>query len=137
MKSLSLVLLFATPSTAACQATPFMGFPDQNTGVGCNFLLQGIFLTQGSNPGLLHCRQTIYHLSHQGRISKVIYLIGVTAQSCLTLCDPVDCAPLLTALSRQEYQSSLPFPTLEIFLTQGLNQCLLHLLHQQADGEDI
>ena len=29
-------------------------------------LLQGIFLTQGSNPGLLHCRQTLYPLSHQG-----------------------------------------------------------------------
>ena len=30
------------------------------------FLLQGIFLTQGSNPGLLHCRQMLYLLSHQG-----------------------------------------------------------------------
>ena len=29
-------------------------------------LLQGIFLTQGSNPGLLHCRQFLYQLSHQG-----------------------------------------------------------------------
>ena len=31
-------------------------FPGQDTGVGCYFLLQGIFPTQGSNPGLLHCR---------------------------------------------------------------------------------
>ena len=31
-------------------------FPGKNTGVCCHFLLQGIFLTQGSNPGLLHCR---------------------------------------------------------------------------------
>ena len=38
----------------------------KNTGVGCHFLLQGIFPTQGSNPGLLHCRQMLYHLSHQG-----------------------------------------------------------------------
>ena len=30
--------------------------PGKNTGAGCHFLLQGIFLTQGSNPGLLHCR---------------------------------------------------------------------------------
>ena len=37
--------------------------PDKNTGVGCHFLLQGIFLNQGSNPGLLHCRQILYHLS--------------------------------------------------------------------------
>ena len=35
--------------------------------MGCHFLLQGIFLTQGSNPGLLHCRQIRYQLSHQGR----------------------------------------------------------------------
>ena len=40
-------------------------FPE-NTGVGCHFLLQGIFLTQGLNLGILHCRQTLYHLSHQG-----------------------------------------------------------------------
>ena len=38
--------------------------PGKNTGVGCCFLLQGIFLTQGSNLGLLHCRQILYHLSH-------------------------------------------------------------------------
>ena len=41
-------------------------FPGKNTGVGCHFLLQGIILTQGSNLGLLHCRQTLYYLSHQG-----------------------------------------------------------------------
>ena len=37
-----------------------------STGVGCHFLLQGVFPTQGSNPGLLHCRQMLYHLSFQG-----------------------------------------------------------------------
>ena len=31
-----------------------------------NFLLQGIFLTQGSNSGLLNCKRILYHLSHQG-----------------------------------------------------------------------
>ena len=41
--------------------------PGKNTGVGCHFLLQGIFPTQGSNPGLPHCRQTLYRLSHQGK----------------------------------------------------------------------
>ena len=39
----------------------------KKTGVGCHFLLQEIFLTQGLNPGLPHCRQTLYRLSHQGR----------------------------------------------------------------------
>ena len=38
----------------------------KNTGVGCHALLQGIFPTQGSNPGLPHCRWILYHLSHQG-----------------------------------------------------------------------
>ena len=38
----------------------------KKTGVGCHDLFQGIFLTQGLNPGLLHCRQILYHLSCQG-----------------------------------------------------------------------
>ena len=41
--------------------------PGKNTGVGSLSLLQGIFLTQGSNPGLLHCRQILHRLSHQGK----------------------------------------------------------------------
>ena len=40
--------------------------PGQNTGVGSLSLLQGIFPTQGSNPGLPHCRQILYQLSHKG-----------------------------------------------------------------------
>ena len=41
--------------------------PGKNTGMGCHFLLQGIFLTQELNLGLLYCRQMIYQLSHEGR----------------------------------------------------------------------
>ena len=40
--------------------------PGKNTGVGCHALLQGIFPTQGSNSGLLHCRWILYQLSHKG-----------------------------------------------------------------------
>ena len=40
--------------------------PGQNSGMGSLSLLQGIFPTQGSNPGLLHCRRVLYQLSHQG-----------------------------------------------------------------------
>ena len=40
--------------------------PGKNTEVGCHFLLQGIFLTQGLNLGLLHCRHILYLLSYQG-----------------------------------------------------------------------
>ena len=39
--------------------------PGQNTGVSNCSLFQGLFSTQGSNPGLPHCRQTLYQLSHQ------------------------------------------------------------------------
>ena len=39
--------------------------PGQNTGVGSLSLLQGIFPTQGSNPGLPHCPRILYHLSHK------------------------------------------------------------------------
>ena len=38
----------------------------QNTEVGSHFLLQGTFPTQGSNPGIPHCRQILYQLSHKG-----------------------------------------------------------------------
>ena len=55
--------------------------PGQNTGVGSLSLLQGIFPTQASNPGLPHCRQILYQLESE------------VAQSCPTLCDPVDCSP--------------------------------------------
>ena len=40
--------------------------------MGCHTLLQGIFPTQESNPGLPHCRQTLYRLSHQGITLKIL-----------------------------------------------------------------
>ena len=52
--------------TVACQLFCPWDFPGKNTEVCCHFLLQGIFLTQGSNLGLPYCRQTLYHLSHRG-----------------------------------------------------------------------
>ena len=45
-------------------------FPGQNTGVGNPSLLQVIFLTQGLNPGLLHCGQILYNLTSQGRLTQ-------------------------------------------------------------------
>ena len=55
----------AIPSTVAHQAPQSMGFSRQEYWSGLHFLLQGIFPTQGSNPGLPHCRQALYHMSHQ------------------------------------------------------------------------
>ena len=46
--------------------------PGQNTGVGSLSLFQGIFPTQGSNPGLLHCRWILYQLSHKGSPHKAV-----------------------------------------------------------------
>ena len=92
MKLLSHVWLFLTPWTAACQPPLSLEFsrqeywsgyclchslplpspgdlPDPGIEPGspyCHCLLQGIFLTQGLNPGLPHCRQVPYYLSHQG-----------------------------------------------------------------------
>ena len=45
--------------------------PSQNTGVGSLSLLQGIFLTQGLNPGLLHCRRILYQLSSVQLLSRL------------------------------------------------------------------
>ena len=88
VQSLTCVWLFATPWSAAClsfttfpvssiscplhqrchRLEPTMllhpwDFPGKNMGVGCCSLLQETFSTQGSNLGLLHCRQILYHLS--------------------------------------------------------------------------
>ena len=49
--------------------------PGKNAGVGCPALLQGIFPTQGLNPGLPNCWQILYHLSHQG--SPYTHVISV------------------------------------------------------------
>ena len=46
-------------------------FQGKNTGVGCHFLLQEIFPTQGLNPGLPHCRQMLYLLSHRGSHTSI------------------------------------------------------------------
>jgi len=58
--------LFLTPWTVAHQAL-LWDFPGKNMEWhGCHVLCQAIFLTPGSNPGLLHCRRILYPLSHQG-----------------------------------------------------------------------
>ena len=65
--------------------------PGQNTGVGNLPLLQGIFPTQGSNPGLLHCRQILYQLSSESSELQSAWKVGrvqiaklrCTSESCL------------------------------------------------------
>ena len=51
----------ATPTKLLCP----WGFPGNSTGVDCHFLLQGIFPTQGSNPGLPHWQEDSLPVSHK------------------------------------------------------------------------
>ena len=76
--------------------------PRENTAVGCHVLLQGIFPTERSNPGLPHCRWILHQLSHEtSLVAEKMHMVGnlhmscVCAkclQSCLTLFNPVDCS---------------------------------------------
>ena len=72
-ESRSVVSDSVTPWTVACQAPLSMEFSRQEY---CHALLQEIFPTQGLNPGLPHCRQILYHLSHQGMLQKHILSPG-------------------------------------------------------------
>ena len=77
----------------ALQADSLPAEPQGNTkytGVGSLSLLQGIFPTQESNWGLLHCRQILYQLSYRGAHPSHLKVQVQVTQSCLTLCDPVD-----------------------------------------------
>ena len=63
---------------ALTNSTPICGknSPDNNTGVCCHPLLQGIFPTQGWNLGFLHCRQLLYPLSHHYELNRIMYESG-------------------------------------------------------------
>ena len=61
--------------------------PGNSTGVGCHALLPGIFLTQGLNPGLLHCRQILSCLSHQGSSASLqIFIVNKNVRDSKNLC---------------------------------------------------
>ena len=63
------------PHGLACQATLPWDFPGKNNGMGCHFLLQGIFATQGSNPWLLHRQTGSLALSYLGSPTLLISFI--------------------------------------------------------------
>ena len=48
----------------------------KNTGVGSQPFFQRIFLAQGLNLGLLHCRQILYHLNHQGNLVSLMLTLN-------------------------------------------------------------
>ena len=81
----------------------------KKTGMGSLSLLQGKFLTQESNWGLLYCRRILYSVNQVRSVQ-----FSSVAQSCPTLCDPLDCSlPGSSAwgFSRQEYWRGLPCPS--------------------------
>ena len=92
-ESLSCVRLFVTPWTVAHQDCVHWDSPGKNTEVVHHVLLQGIFPTHGLNPGLLHF-QVDYLLSEPPG-KPFIFLVTLkvsVAQSCPTVCDPMDCS---------------------------------------------
>ena len=73
--SVSRVQLFAIPWTVAHQAPLSTEFSRQEYWSGLLCPSPGIFPTRGSNPGLLHCRQILYQLSHQGSPPRVLIFL--------------------------------------------------------------
>ena len=67
MKSLSRVQLFVTPWSVAYHSPPPMEFSRQEYWSGLPFLSPGDLSNPALNPGLSHCKQMLYWLSHQGR----------------------------------------------------------------------
>ena len=63
-------------------------FPGKDTGVGFHSLLQGIFPTQGANPGLLHCRQILYWLSYKGSPNLLLATLEFPQAPSCPVCFP-------------------------------------------------
>ena len=85
------VLLFVTHRLLPTRLLCPWDSPGKNTGVDYQSFLQMVFLTQGSNPGLLHCRQILYHLSYSEDLGQGESESEVS-QPCPTLCNPMDCS---------------------------------------------
>ena len=99
------------------------GFPGKNTGAGCHFLLQGIFLTQGLNLGLLcllHCRQILYCWLQSQTVRLSLSPVGLFATPWTLACR----APLSMGFSRDECWSGLPLP-----YSDSNSSSALYLLH--------
>ena len=137
VKSLSHVWLFGTQGLQPTRLLHPWNFPGKNTGVGCHFLLQENFPTQGSNLVLPHSRQTLCHLSHKDR---AILLLRYTKNVCESESHTVVSDSLWPHCLCSLWNSpglntgvGCHFLLQENFLTQGSNPGLLHcwqILHQ-------
>ena len=110
--------------------------------MGCHFLLQGILPTLGSNPGLLHCRLTLYRLSHQGMNTRVCCHFLLQGIFLTWGSNPglLHCRQTLYRLSHQGMNTGVGcyFLLQGIFLTQGSNpgfpHCRQMLYHLSCQG---
>ena len=92
-KSLQSCLTLCDPIDGSPPGSRPWDSPGKNTGVGCHFLLQGIFLTQGSNPSLLPLLHwQVYSLMSEPP-GKPAAAATKSLQSCPTLCDPIHGSP--------------------------------------------
>ena len=99
--------------------------PGQNTGVGSLSLLQRIFPTQGSNPGLPHCRWILYQLSHKGSL-RILEWVAYPRIKPVSPALKVDSLPTEPqGKPRNTGVGSLSLLQ-QIFLTQESNWGLLH-----------
>ena len=118
----SRVRLCATPQTAAHQAPPSLGFSRQEHWSGLPLPSPIPNVTHTLTPLLNNTILRMLFLHQLPLCSPNLCMHANTLQSCLTLCNPMDCSP-------QEYWSGLPCPTPGNLSGQGLNLLLLQLLH--------
>ena len=120
----------------------YRDYPGKDTGVGCHALLQGLFPTQGLNPGLPHCRWILYCLSHQGSPWNT----GVGSLSLLDRHFPTQesnwgllhCRWTLYQLSYQESPVCVIFPTgLAHFMSLCHILLILTIFHGEGDGTPL
>ena len=127
----------AAPWTVAHQAPLSMGFSRQEYWSGCHFLLQGIFLTQGSNSHLLCllcCRQILYHLSHWGSQARILKSVAFPSPGDISNPGIEPRSPVLKVDSLPAETPGKPKNTgvgslsllQQIFLTQESNHSLLN-----------
>ena len=126
---LSRVQPFVTPWTVAHQDPLSMGFfSGKNTGVGCHFFLQGIFPTQGSNSGLLHCRWILYLLSQWRSPARTLTRNKRSRVFCTA--NPVDRSP---SIGRPQEKAQCPSLSRPIWLVHlGREELTLKLSSQKT-----
>ena len=111
--------------------------PGRNIGVGCLSLFQGIFPTQGSNPGLLHCRRILHQLRHKGSPGTLLlaFFFFFFSSKMKICCPKARCPFTLYSLFRW----SLFVYNVLSFLTQErfLNYCLHPFLSPKYMPSDL